>query len=312
MTNSTKETRTTSKAISTKADASAALPTTYKIHPLAMMFPPMAARAKAALREDIRRHGQQIPAVLLEGAILDGRHRAEICAELGLELKTSEFDSRLSPETFVWSVNAVRRDLSQSQLGMVAAALANLPRQGGRPRKSDDTNIDPENQPGKIAGLSDDLPMITIRDAAKTIGCSERTVRSARTVEQSGIAELKEAVRSDRLAVDKAAKIARLSPEVQAAKLQMILGDSDEQSDSRKSKRIEDQLFSLLLKGKPLVGNEPVEQLRAAKLRLFNHAYSIVTGCVEAIKDEPYPASFAEFMNLVPPCKAISSYARRT
>jgi hypothetical protein len=52
-------------------------------------MPPLSGDEYAALREDIRLHGQQVPIIVDEdGNVLDGNNRAEICLELGIEPRT--------------------------------------------------------------------------------------------------------------------------------------------------------------------------------------------------------------------------------
>jgi hypothetical protein len=51
------------------------MPAKYESHPLADIFPPMTKAELAALAEDIKANGLQLPIVLFEGKILDGRSR---------------------------------------------------------------------------------------------------------------------------------------------------------------------------------------------------------------------------------------------
>ena len=49
---------------------------TYPIHPLADLLPPMSEAEYAALRDSMAAPGgQRMPVILLDGMILDGRHR---------------------------------------------------------------------------------------------------------------------------------------------------------------------------------------------------------------------------------------------
>jgi hypothetical protein len=54
-------------------------------HPMTRFFPRMSREDYSALRSDIQRHGLRVPIVLLEGKILDGRHRYQACLELSIE-----------------------------------------------------------------------------------------------------------------------------------------------------------------------------------------------------------------------------------
>jgi hypothetical protein len=61
-------------------------------HPLADVLPPMTAKEYAELRDSIRVNGQREPITLhSDGRILDGRHRARACAELGMPVASKTF-----------------------------------------------------------------------------------------------------------------------------------------------------------------------------------------------------------------------------
>lgn len=94
-------------------------------HPLAEFFPAMAPEEFEELKASIRARGQLTPIVLHpDGRILDGRHRARACYELGLTPVTAEFpDEGMSPLEFVIASNLVRRHLSSSQRAVLALAI---------------------------------------------------------------------------------------------------------------------------------------------------------------------------------------------
>ena len=62
-----------------------------EMHELANLFPAMSARAKAALSADIKQNGQQVPIILWEGKVVDGRHRAQVCLELGIPITAIDY-----------------------------------------------------------------------------------------------------------------------------------------------------------------------------------------------------------------------------
>jgi hypothetical protein len=102
----------------------------YEIHEAANLFPKLEEEEYQKLKEDIRRDGVQMPVVLSAGgSILDGRHRARACRELGIPVPTitwrGEFEGK-SPVEYVWSLNGLRRHLSKSQLAAVAAEMLPL------------------------------------------------------------------------------------------------------------------------------------------------------------------------------------------
>ncbi len=91
-----------------------------QIHPLANLLPRMTDAEFGALKSDIEQtRAVREPAVLLDGKILDGRHRAQACDELGIELPTIDFDAKWgSPVRYVYS-KAVHRNLTDSQKACV-------------------------------------------------------------------------------------------------------------------------------------------------------------------------------------------------
>jgi hypothetical protein len=169
-------------------------------HPLADMFPLLNPNEAAALADDIREHGLREPIVLLDGKILDGRNRHNACIAADIEPRFVEYAGD-DPAAYVISVNLKRRHLKESQRAMVAARIANI-RQGTR------TDLEP----------SANLPEVSQVRAAEILNVSERSVRSARTVIDQGVAELVAAVDHGEVSVSTAADFARqVEPAQQAA-----------------------------------------------------------------------------------------------
>ena len=98
----------------------------YNPHPLANIFPLMAADEYVALKSDIRQYGLREAIWILDGQILDGRNRFKACQEVGVTPILKEYEGD-DPTAFVVSLNLKRRHLSESQRAMVAAKLANMP-----------------------------------------------------------------------------------------------------------------------------------------------------------------------------------------
>lgn len=62
-------------------------PAVLEYHPLSELLPLMSTAEFAGHKDSIELDGQQVPAVLFEGRILDGRNRCKACIELGLLLR---------------------------------------------------------------------------------------------------------------------------------------------------------------------------------------------------------------------------------
>ncbi|MDN7177330.1 S-adenosylmethionine-binding protein [Caballeronia sp. SEWSISQ10-4 2] len=147
-----------------------------ELHSLSTLFPPMTDAEYATLKADIAAHGQRLPIVIHEGAILDGAHRYRVCAEIGVEPTIVEFAGD-DPVAFVLSANLHRRHLTQ---GQQAAIVANAQDWG----RAQTVGGDGSNQhKSKAATLPDSSgPRDTVASRAAQAGVSERTQRMADTV----------------------------------------------------------------------------------------------------------------------------------
>lgn len=166
-------------------------------HPIADLFPLMEGKEFEDLRDDINEHGLRDPVMMLDGMVLDGRNRVRACQELGVEVSGElavEFSTEVYGDPMAWviSKNLKRRHLNETQRAWVAAKVANLP----------------QGQPSEKAA---NLP-VTQEQAAAMLNVSERSVRSAAKVRDSGTPELQKAVEQGHIAVSLAQKATGLAP----------------------------------------------------------------------------------------------------
>ncbi len=168
-------------------------------HPLANLFPPLAAPDLEALTADIAAVGLREPLTLYEGQILDGRNRYRACQALGITCPTRDYTGD-DPLAFVLSMNLQRRHLTESQRAMVAAKLANM-RQGER------TDLQPCQNFGKVSQGK----------AAEMLNISDETLRHAKKVQLEAQPELVKAVETGTIAVSAAARLANEPVAVQRA-----------------------------------------------------------------------------------------------
>ena len=180
----------------------------YNPHPLANIFPLMAADEYVALKSDIRQYGLREAIWILDGQILDGRNRFKACQEVGVTPILKEYEGD-DPTAFVVSLNLKRRHLSESQRAMVAAKLANMPRGGDRPSEKD-SNFESANLPNRI-------PEISQSEAANLLNVSPRSLRTANKVKEQAEPELVEAVANGQVSVSAAAMATALPREEQQA-----------------------------------------------------------------------------------------------
>lgn len=166
--------------------------TAYPLHPAAELFPVMDEVAFAALVADIAAHGQREPILILDGQVIDGRHRLRACEQIGIDPVIREVSAdEGDPFGLVVSLNLHRRHLTESQRAMVAARLARLPLGS--------------NQHSPIGE-----PSLPCSEAATLLNVGKRSVERARDVVAHGIPELVTAVDRGEVAVSTAAHLARL------------------------------------------------------------------------------------------------------
>jgi ParB-like nuclease domain len=134
----------------------------------------MPPQERQELKESIQQHGQLYPVVVSEGKVVDGRHRYEICLELGIEPRTIDFSEqqkaagvKLTVEEFIFDSNMKRRHLTTSQRAAIAAEFANM-RQGER------TDLTP----------SDSCPKVSQEKAGELLKVSSKSVRRAKQVKE--------------------------------------------------------------------------------------------------------------------------------
>ncbi|MFH1574164.1 MAG: DUF5131 family protein [Acidobacteriota bacterium] len=165
-----------------------------KTHEISALFPIMTKEEYEGLKASIASDGLLEPITTHEGKILDGRNRARACKELGVELRTVEYDGS-DPVRFVLARNLHRHHLNESQRALIAAKIASM-KQGAR---TDLAPFGAKSQP----------------EAAEVLNVSRRKVQRARKIVDSGTAALVRAVEQGQVAVNEAAAIAELDPKAQ-------------------------------------------------------------------------------------------------
>lgn len=162
----------------------------FKIHPFAMSFPKMGDEEYAALKADILQNGQQVPIVKKDDEILDGRHRYEICQELGIEPWIVEWEGTGSKVAFIASMNLHRRHMTESQRGLIGALM----RKSGNVSQHQDTDELGEKSEMSFAA------------AGAVMQVSDRTVKDAHLVLEKGTEREVEAIRQGKATVSRLAK----------------------------------------------------------------------------------------------------------
>jgi hypothetical protein len=172
------------------------------IHPFAEIFPPMNEEEIGGFIEDIKANGLREPLILFEGQVLDGRNRYRACVELGIEPMTRAWDGKGDPFDYVISKNLHRRHLTTSQRSMVTKSIAKI-RHGGH-RHGEERKV-------QIYTLADKAREdVAIKEAAKLMNVSVRSVKHARVVSEKGIPELEAMVMAGKVSVSAASEVAKM------------------------------------------------------------------------------------------------------
>lgn len=179
------------------------------VHPLAELIPPMTDEEYAGLRDDIAANGQAQAITLYEGQILDGRHRARACDELGI-VPTTRAYSGDSPAAFVISLNVHRRSLTTSQRALIALDALPALEDEARKRMTSGAALGAERRWHGDApvqdwtGASDDRHGTrAAAQAADLVGVSANTVAQAKRVQEQA-PDLHEKVKAGELTVNAA------------------------------------------------------------------------------------------------------------
>lgn len=172
----------------------------YQQHPLSAAFPAMAAEDFQGLKDSIMEIGVQNPITLFEGMVIDGWHRYTAANELGMDCPVVVLGD-VDPRDFVLAQNKARRHVTQAQLAMATTTVYAW-RPVGNPALSN-------SAPG--------AELKTTKELAVSAGVSERTIEQAKAVQTKAAPEVVEAVKAGEIGLKKAAAIAKLPKEEQAA-----------------------------------------------------------------------------------------------
>jgi hypothetical protein len=170
-------------------------PGSVQIHPIANSIRMMNTTEYEDLKRDISEQGQLVPAVLLDGMLIDGRNRQRACEELGLELRVEEHTAAdPDPKRLVWSYNAARRQITKGQRTALASDMANVENGsnqwlGPKVGSSQRTTHKP----------------VTQQEAAQTFGIDSSQLRKFRMVEDE-LPEEAERIRKGETSVEPAYK----------------------------------------------------------------------------------------------------------
>jgi ParB-like chromosome segregation protein Spo0J len=170
---------------------------------IANLFPMGPEEELKELATSIGANGLQVPIVLLDGKILDGRRRAHACEMAGVEPRYTELPSGTDPYEFVAAMNIHRRHLDKSQRALIAEKMWTMKHGGDR----------------KSYQVVDRRLDTTRERAAQIMNVGLSSVERVRRTRKNGVPEVIEAMEKGVITVDAASKITALPKEEQATAL---------------------------------------------------------------------------------------------
>jgi len=180
-------------------------PVLHEAHELALLVPRPNAEDRERLRNDIAAHGLIDPIVLFHNKILDGVTREELCDELGIKPRYTQYkETEAEAATFVFAKNVARRHLTPGQKAMLAAKLLPVFEKAAKARQGKRTDLD-----GNIPAKSPESSHTEARtQAGNAVGVRPRSVSTAKRLkkERPDLAEKVEAGTMTLGAADEALK----------------------------------------------------------------------------------------------------------
>lgn len=170
-------------------------------HPLSAAFPAMSADDFQSLKDSIMEIGVQNPITVFEGMVIDGWHRYTAANELGMDCPVVELGD-VDPRDFVLAQNKARRHVTQAQLALATTAVYAWKPVGANQHESRVATQCPPKSNAELAAIS---------------GVGVATIKQAKAVQTNATPEVLSAVKSGEIGLPKAAAIAKLPKEEQAA-----------------------------------------------------------------------------------------------
>lgn len=203
-----------------------------QFHDAAAIFPLMTGDDFDKLVEDIREHGLREPVAMLDGKILDGRNRYRACLLAGVKCQSKTIKTD-DPAGYVLSENLHRRHLTIGQRADIGAKAQSY-RDAAKKRQEEHGGTAPgrrKNTSGHVAGTD---PGESRDQAGAAVGVSGRSIQRVKYVHEHGIQELQETLAAGKITVNRAARIAKLSPSDQQKALARKLNPAPSKSKPKR------------------------------------------------------------------------------
>lgn len=196
---------------------------TYQQHPLSAAFPAMSDDEYKELKDSIENIGVKNAITMYEGMVLDGWNRYQAAQELGMPCPTQNLGPADDPRDFVLAQNKARRHITQAQLALAVTAVHSWRPAGNPGFVQSDTQYPVGKTNAQLAALA---------------GVSEPTIKQAKAVQSKAAPEVLEAVKRGEIGLPKAAAIAQMPPEQQAAAIKAPLAPAGAAKHRGKPKKV--------------------------------------------------------------------------
>lgn len=194
-------------------------------HPACRLIPKLDDDEMRALSEDVLRNGVRVPIVLHGGKLLDGRARYAAARRAGIErIRATDLPITEDPAENKVRLDVLRRHLSTTTRAIIAVRLADM-RPGRR------TDLEPAAK----------LREVSLAQACRLAGVSERSGSSVRAIFATGSDYLKRTLEADAIPLAVAAGIAKLPEDDQVAAVDRA---KQEARSPRKTSGGDDQHFT--------------------------------------------------------------------
>lgn len=172
-------------------------------HPLSAAFHAMGADDYQALKDSIETIGVQNPITTYEGMVIDGWHRYSAANDLGVECPSVALGD-VDPRDYVMAQNKARRHTTKAQLAHATTAVYAWRPVGANQHseKRVDTGCPPSKTNAELAAIA---------------GVHINSIKQSKAVQAHGTQEVVDAVKAGSIGLRKAAAIAKLPQEEQAA-----------------------------------------------------------------------------------------------
>ena len=167
-----------------------------------------------SLKDSIEVNGVLNPVTIFDGQVIDGWHRYTAANELAMDCPTVELGD-VDPRDFVLAQNKARRHVTQAQLALATTAVYAWKPVGANQHEG---RVDTECPPSK-----------TNAELSKISGVHANTIKQAKAVQTKAAPEVVEAVKRGEIGLPKAAAIANLPKEEQAAAIAKPLPKPEKQ-----------------------------------------------------------------------------------